>query len=474
MLSCLRCCDDLYCRNDAHKACHTRGKLTPNSTEYFLRLLDKLDMQNEEIKKKMMKLWKDIFHDTDAYISLVFNNYFNSELIEYYEENGRIISALLGVPYEFGCGENKLRGLYLCGLATDEEFRNKGIMNSLIEKINHRAQEKGYSFTFLIPSSDALINYYSVKGYVNAMYRVEDCYTQVHNFEKDYMSILCREDDRVRRLKEKYYHSLTAEIFDDQKSEIRDEIISYIKNAEDSVSTYLCLRHSEKDIDTVINENIISGGKIIVSHSTDGKLTGVAFISIDYRKRVVISKVYYDDNCSLYKILDFVKNTYPDSPISVFCYPEETDRRVLWTKVYGAANPDGGNLEGAYGISERVYDVSRHARPYGMIRILDVHEILKFLANYRNDVKFSILVKEGVEGEKALKCVVNEGKINCETIDTEKIDRSTTRKADGMSVTTLKKKELMELLFRKKDSSNLIMEAFGIPRLPVNMCLLLD
>lgn len=433
-----------------------------------------MNMQNEEIKKKMMKLWKDIFHDSDAYISLVFNNYFDSELIEYFEENGRMISALLGVPYEFGCGENRLRGLYLCGLATDEEFRNRGIMNNLIEKINKKAQEKGYAFTFLIPSSDALINYYSVKGYVNAMYRVEDCYTQVHDFEKDYMSILSREDDRIRMLKEKYYHSLRAEIFDEQKSDYRDEIISYIKKTEDNISTYLCLRHSEKDIDIVIKENAISGGRIIVSHSSDGKLTGVAFISIDYRKLVVISKVYYDDNCSLYKILDFVKKSYPDSPISVFCYPEETDRRVLWTKVYGAANPDGGNLEGAYGISERVYDVSRHARPYGMIRVLDVHEILKFLANCRNDAKFSILVKGGSEDEKALKCVINEGRINCDTIDAQNLGNIALKKVDGMSVTSLKKKELMELLFRKKDSSNLIMEAFGIPRIPVNMCLLLD
>lgn len=430
-------------------------------------------MHSDDIKRKMMKLWKDIFHDTDLYISLVFDNYFNLELIEYVEENGRIISALLGVPYEFGCGNQKLMGLYLCGLATDEEFRNRGIMNELIERINKSAKEKGYAFTFLIPSSDALINYYSVRGYVNAMYRVEDCYTQIHDFEKDYLSMLSREDDRVKKLKEKYYHSLQTTLISEKDTDIIDKIVAYIRNSESDISTYLTLQHSEKDIELIIKENIISGGKIAVSHTTDGKLTGVAFISVDYKKRVMIRKMYYDDNCSLYKILDFVKKTYADSPVSLFCYPEETDRRALWMKVYGASNPDGGNLEGAYGISERVYDVSRHARPYGMIRILDIREILKFLANYRTDVKFSILMKGESDGEKILKCTVNEGKIKFDEINEAELKNQ--RKNEGAITTTyLKRKELLELLFRKKDSSNLIMEAFGIPRIPTNMCLLLD
>lgn len=430
-------------------------------------------MQTEEIKKKMMKLWKDIFHDTDAYISLVFDNYFNPDLIEYVEENGRIVSALLGVPYEFGCGNEKLKGLYLCGLATDEEFRNRGIMNELIERINKSAKDKGFSFTFLIPSSDALINYYSVRGYVNAMYRVEDCYTQIHDFEKDYMSILSREDDRVRKLKERYYQSLKTTIITDKDTELNGQIVSYIHKSESDISTYLSLQHSEKDIDIIIKENAISGGKIAVSQTTDGKLTGIAFLSVDYKKRVVIHKMYYDDNCSMYKILDFVKRSYPDSPISVFCYPEETDRRVLWMKVYGAPGPEGQNIEGAYGISERVYDVSRHARPYGMIRILDVREILKFLADYRSDAKFSILVKDVEPDGTMLKCKVREGKINFENLDESEISKQR-REDGGMTTTCLKKKELFELLFRKKDSSNLIMEAFGIPRIPTNMCLLLD
>lgn len=151
-------------------------------------------MNNQELRKNMMKLWKDTFHDSDKYISLVFDNYFNPDFIEYHEENGKLISALLGIPYYFNNGKEKIKGMYLCGLATLEEYRHRGIMNNLIEKINDKAPQNGFAFSFLIPSSDMLRMYYISKGYFNAMYVVEDRYTNVHNFDKDYRAILNKED----------------------------------------------------------------------------------------------------------------------------------------------------------------------------------------------------------------------------------------------------------------------------------------
>lgn len=432
-------------------------------------------MRTDDIKKNMMKLWKDVFHDSDTYINLIFDHYFNVDLIEYHEENGCIISALLGVPYEFGCGENKLRGLYLCGLATDEEFRNRGIMNNLIERINSRAKDYGFAFTFLIPSSDALINYYSVRGYINAMYRVEDCYTQIHNFEKDYFTILNGEDDRIIELKRKYYYSLNVDVIDvNNDKHLIEDIVAYIRKYETNISTYLSIQHSERDIRIIIKENKISGGNIFVSYTPNGKLSGVAFATTDYRKRIVISKIFYDDNCSMYRILDYVKKVYPDSPISLYCYPEESDRRAIWMKVYGASNPDGGNLEGSYGIAERVYDVSKHARPYGMIRIVSLHEILKFLANYRSDAKFSILVNVADRDDNSLKCDINDGEVSFSLVNQAETKGCFNKNNNGVPITSLNEKELLELLFRKKDNSNLIIEAFGIPRIPTNISLMLD
>ena len=59
-------------------------------------------MNPAELKNKFKALWKDTFRDSDAYVSLVFDSYFNPDLVAYEEMSGDIVAALLGVPYEFG------------------------------------------------------------------------------------------------------------------------------------------------------------------------------------------------------------------------------------------------------------------------------------------------------------------------------------------------------------------------------------
>lgn len=427
-------------------------------------------METAELKKKMMELWKNTFHDSDAYINLVFDTYFNTEYIEYYEENGKLISALLGIPYYFGNGKNKIQGLYLCGLATLSEYRHKGIMGKLISKICDRALDKGLSFAFLIPASDMLRLYYSSRGFENAMYVVEDRYTDIHNFDKDYRSILNKEDERVKVIKTKYYENLHIEILSENNENIIKNVVDFIKDSEWSDNNFSTLLHDEKDCIAIIKENHISGGNILICKNTEETITGVLFATFDDRKRIIIPKIFYKDNCSYFKLLDKIKQLYPESSMSVICFPEETERRVLWSPVYKASASDSVVPGGAYGVAERVYDVNRHARPYGMLRVLNYHEILKFLANDRNDCKFSILVKEGINEKKALKCDIKDGNAFISEIPSEEVASLT----NNPNITILSKRDLNEILFRKKDSNSLIMEALGIPRLSLNMALLLD
>lgn len=403
-------------------------------------------MNSKDLKAKMMKLWKETFHDSDAYISLVFETYFDPEFIEYYEENGKLISALIGIPYYFCNGKEKIKGLYLCGLATLEEFRHRGIMTDLIDNICRKAKDKGFSISFLIPASDMLRIYYASRGFCNAMYVVEDRYTDVHDFKNDYMQILYKEDERIRILKTKYFDSLTVEILDSNNSNQIEKTIEYIIESEGNTSAYVSLLHSAKDVEAIIKENTISGGKILISANVDKKITGALFITFDERKRIIIPKIYHEDNCTYFKLLDRAKKMYPELSMSVFCYPEETERRVLWSKVYGAGS-SGGNLnEGSYGVAERVYEVNRHARPYGMVKILNVRQILEFVARDRKDCKFSILVKTPESSAEYTKFTAEEGEIKYEGVSSEKARRL---RSSG-EVTELSLRDLSEILFRKK------------------------
>lgn len=424
-----------------------------------------------DVKRKMMKLWKDTFHDSDAYISLIFDNYFNPEYVEYHEENGQIISALMGIPYNFGNENCVIKGIYLCGLATKEEHRHKGIMNELIKKINQKALEENCVISFLIPASELLRVYYHNRGYVNGMYRVEERYTDVHDFDKDCQAILMNEDEKIKSQKTKYYDSIKVEKYSENNVYNLNEISEYIQKKEHKNKSFLSLLHSHKDIEILFKENNISGGEIVIATSADNRVLGLAFLTFDERKRLTIPKMFYDDQYVYYKLLDKAKKLHSESPISILRFPEEINRQVLWSKVYGAPDPEGMASGGAYGVAERVYDVSSHAQPYGMVKILNIYEILKILAEDRTDAEFSILVKDNIKstGNGEL-FKIKGGEIKTEVIPEENIKRLT----NSRNLTVISKHDLQEILFRKKDSNSLIMEAFGIPRISLNMALMLD
>ena len=428
-----------------------------------------MNMKSDEIKQKIMKLWKETFHDSDAYISLVFDTYFNPELVEYYEEKDQVISALLGIPYEFNNGNEKFSGIYLCGLATKENFRHRGIMAGLINKINESARDKGYAISFLIPASDALRIYYQNKGYVNAMYRVEECYTNVHDFSKDYMASLRKEDERVIQYRQKYLNELIATKFVDNKQFNIDKISYYIHAKEQESKNYINIVHSNKDIEAIIRENQLSNGEIYYVRTSDNILKGIAFVTFDERKKVIIPKIFFDDSYAYYKLLDEIKKSHSESPISIFRYPEEVDRFALWDKVYGAPNPNGF-ASGSYGVTERVYDVGNHSQSYGMIKILDISQILKFMVKDRTDLKFSILVKEDNFAKEGTLYNVEADRVISKKINDTQIHIYNRMK----DVTILSYRDISEILFRKKDQNSLIMEAFGIPRIGINMSLMLD
>ena len=135
----------------------------------------------EKRKRDMMELWKETFHDSDSYISLVFDTYYSLEntFVRYHEN--RLIAAMLSVAYEFQIlrdDEEKthLKGMYLCGLATRPEWRNRGIMSELMEEAEEEARRRGFDLTFLIPADDHLRQYYAKKGYHTGSWRSIDKY----------------------------------------------------------------------------------------------------------------------------------------------------------------------------------------------------------------------------------------------------------------------------------------------------------
>lgn len=423
-------------------------------------------MNSAELKKKMMQLWKETFHDSDAYVSLVFNNYFDPELAEYEESGGDIVAGLLGIPYEFGNADRQVKALYLCGLATKPQYRSRGIMTRLLARINEKAREAGFVFTFLIPEDEGLRKYYHDREYVNAFYRVVDNYTSLHDFDHEYESILLEQKEKVAQLKKRYFDSLKCGVLDvDSVSDLAalDGVKSLLKDIE-SRQEDLQIIHSERDIDILIRENVIDGGEVHYVCNSDGETTAAAFITFD-ESVINIRKLYSRDVASKYKVLSSVKRAKPEFGIRHYVPSIEMDRKALWSRTYGSFMSDAPQ-SAAISVTERVYSLAAHAKMYGMVRILNFPEILKFQAEGRHDLKYSILAK--ADGNYTFEQIdVRDGHLKIKKLPVDSLSPSQT--AHVMS-----RRDIGEILFRRRDTDNLITEAFGIPSINGSICLMLD
>lgn len=494
-------------------------------------------MNPDSLKTEMKRLWKETFHDSDDYIDLVFDTYFDPELVAWHEAGGRLVSALLAIPYTFRQGSRSLRALYLCGLATDPAFRRQGIMDSLLYEINAKGAERGFAFSFLIPADEGLHRFYLNRGYSFATFRVPDRYVSSHDFERSYLNMLNAEPRMTGELKKRYFNTLSVEplglslddlkeikIFDknddkkesesvfekiekleskidsenssendsksglgcciinrpknDPKSEKKstfdlsknDELISALYDVMrmcESGNDYLVLAHSPQDFLTAVKENFISGGEVVWCRSRCDRVpTGLAFVTLSDGE-VVVPYILSTDRCSLFRMLDFIKKRYPDRSMTVYRFPEQVDRKGIVADYYSGVMP-AAPLVGTVNAVERVADIAANAPVYGMARILSVSEILKFLKIDPKDPKYSILVNgqkwtsEGFESEIKNKTAVGES--------SGKSSRKSSRKTT-MSLTI---EQLQQILFRRKDTDPLMGDLLGLPRLALNMALLLD
>lgn len=416
----------------------------------------------------MMKLWKDTFHDNDNYIALIFDNYFDSELCAYEESEGELTAALLGIPYLFGNSDNNLKGLYLCGLATRPQYRSRGIMTRLLVAINNKAREEGFAFTFLIPADDGLRKYYRDRDYVNAFYRVIDNYTSLHDFDLEYESILLEQKEKVIDIKRHYFQSLQTQEIKGGKAadpELSGKVVEMIYELE-SVQGDFQIFHSKRDLEVVITENGISDGSVFVVSTPKGEVTSVAFVTVSKSDSTVdVLKLYAKDVASKYKVLGAIKSSFPDYGIRNYVPSIEMDRKALWSRTYGSFMADAPQA-GSISVTERVYSLSAHAKVYGMARILNLSEILKFQANQRREIKYSILAK-GDDPYYFDKFDVRDGKLSIRRMPMDSLSPS-------QAAYMMSRRDICEILFRRRDTDNLITEAFGIPSINASISLLLD
>ena len=418
-------------------------------------------MNQEELKQSILDLWTAKYHGPKDYLYLLTDTYFNSDHVVYHIEDNKIVATIMGIPFDFGYGEKKLKGLFLFGLVTEDKYRRQGIMTRLLQDINLRAQQH-VDFTFLIPISDLNADFYRKRGYFNSFFLLEQRYTSVHDFYYDLQFSLFDKDERIKDLKEKLYKSIQVKVFDDHSGMTPDSIISFLESQEKKARSSVNLVHTKKDWSIILIKNRMNDDAVFVAFDKDNDICGVAFIEKKEMKRLLISAIYIEDECTYYALLNHIKRSYPDFSLSVYATSDNYSSPAIMEKIYGAQNLDGG--ETLFGLLETQFDVSKLLEPHGMVRLLRFENILKYLAYIRKDVEFKLCIRdwENDDPEKKSVFIIKNGSLKVEQIT------ATSLKKDK-SILYLSQKEVSEILFRKKDKSSLIMDAFGIPGLNLEM-----
>lgn len=314
-------------------------------------------MDNTQLKKNMESLWIETFGDSAAYVSLVFDNYFNPATVAYHEHDDKLEAALLGIEYEFLTTQGKsLKGLYLCGLATVRESRRQGIMSTLIEQINGKAEAEGYDFTFLIPADEGMQRYYRDRGYHDSFYKLKEHYVKGHRFGE-------ATDIRVEEYKGGNEGPVLA---------LLERIGDMGYNREGAYQ----MHHTRRDWKLVIKEALLSSQPVYVAYRGE-KAAGVAFT---YKKDnyVIVKKICGDDPETENAMLGGIGVFEPDRNITVIRDLEETigGHSQIWSPFYAVNNSKNSEYEDV-SVVEIPFNPAKAAYPMGMVRLFNLENILE-------------------------------------------------------------------------------------------------
>ncbi len=121
------------------------------------------------LKEQAKSLYKRAFpHDPDDFVSDFINRYFSNNC-RYTVKDGKLVSMLFLLKGELKTCEVSYPLAYLYAAATHPEYRNKGLMKELIERVKKETAEQGVLLATK-PASSSLFGYYSGLGFKTRFY----------------------------------------------------------------------------------------------------------------------------------------------------------------------------------------------------------------------------------------------------------------------------------------------------------------
>lgn len=121
----------------------------------------KTDFSRPEQIPQLRSLWKKAFGDEDEFLDQFFTLAYAPERSRCVCDNGQM-AAMLYWFEDRCCGQ---KYAYVYAVATDPEYRGRGLCRSLMEDTARLLREQGYDGILLNPANEALAGMYGKMGY---------------------------------------------------------------------------------------------------------------------------------------------------------------------------------------------------------------------------------------------------------------------------------------------------------------------
>lgn len=272
--------------------------------------------------EQLKELWKKIFNDEDAFIRLYFDKRYTPENTDVHRDGERIVAQLQRIAYPFLYKSFIMNMAYVSGVCTDEDYRNKGIMRQLMYTAHRKMYDGGVHIATLIPAENWLFDYYGKMGYA-PLFAHESKYVTSQTFT-----------DKQKRLPVLEMQVIPTEEF--LFSEAHDFHTRQLRKKTCAVL------HTPEDMDAVLSDLNLASGKIHVG-KRDNEIVALAFCAERAEEVYVLELISCDQRMS-------------------------TSMKVELLKIY-----DGKKLH--------IFETeSLLASPFGMLRIINAEELLRFYA----------------------------------------------------------------------------------------------
>lgn len=119
--------------------------------------MNEIKILNDSEKLITRKLWEDVFtEDSIEFLNYYYEYKCRDNIIYIIKKDNKVVAMLQRNPYVMKVNGTEVVSDYIVGVATDKDFRHKGLMSRLIKNSINDMSEQGKAFTFLMPAAEAI------------------------------------------------------------------------------------------------------------------------------------------------------------------------------------------------------------------------------------------------------------------------------------------------------------------------------